>query len=82
MKKLREVLDEARQNKVAVGHFNVSDLAGLKAVFESARELHLPVIVGLSEGERAFMGVRQAAAVVKSLRDEYDYSIFLNADHG
>jgi fructose-bisphosphate aldolase, class II len=81
MKTLRQVLSEAQQNKVAMGHFNVSDLAGLKAVFESARELHLPVIVGLSEGERAFMGVRVAAAAVKALRDEYDYPIFLNADH-
>jgi fructose-bisphosphate aldolase class II len=81
MKSLREVLAEAQRNKVAVGHFNVSDLAGLKAVFESARELNVPVIVGLSEGERAFMGVRLAAAATKALRDEYDYPIFLNADH-
>jgi fructose-bisphosphate aldolase, class II len=81
MEKLRDVLTEARNNKVAVGHFNVSDLTGLKAVFESAQELHLPVVVGLSEGERAFMGVRLAAAAVRALRDEYDYPIFLNADH-
>src|SRR5207248_1980443 len=44
-------------------------------------ELRLPIIVGLSEGERAFMGVRLAAAATKVLRDEYDYPIFLNADH-
>ncbi|HXL08678.1 MAG TPA: class II fructose-bisphosphate aldolase [Candidatus Bathyarchaeia archaeon] len=81
MKTLREVLGESRQNEVAVGHFNISDLAGLKAVFESARALHVPVIVGLSEGERDFMGVREAAAVVKVLRQKYDYPIFLNADH-
>ena len=76
MKTLREVLGDARQNKVAVGHFNISDLAGLKAVFESARALHVPVLVGLSEGERAFMGVRETAAAVKVLRHEYDYPDF------
>jgi fructose-bisphosphate aldolase class II len=81
MKKLRDALADARDNKVAVGHFNVSDLTGLKAVFESAQQLRLPVIVGLSEGERAFMGVRLASAAVRALRDEYDYPIFLNADH-
>jgi len=27
------------------------------------------------------MGVREAAAVVKVLRQKYDYPIFLNADH-
>jgi fructose-bisphosphate aldolase, class II len=81
MKNLRDVLSEAQQSKVAIGHFNISELTGLKAVFESAHELRVPVIVGLSEGERAFMGVRQAAAAVKFLRDEYDDPIFLNADH-
>lgn len=81
MKTLREVLGDAQQQGVAIGHFNISELAGLKAVFESARAMRVPVIVGLSEGERAFMGVREAAAAVKALRDEYDYPIFLNADH-
>ncbi len=51
------------------------------AVFEAARDLNVPVIVGVSEGERAFMGVRQAAASVKSLREQHDFPIFLNADH-
>jgi len=81
MKTLREMLVEAQQNQVAIGHFNISDLAGLKAVFESARALDVPVIVGLSEGERAFMGAREAAATVRVLRQDYDYPIFLNADH-
>jgi fructose-bisphosphate aldolase class II len=35
----------------------------------------------VSEGEREFIGVKQAAALIKSLRDTYDYPIFLNADH-
>jgi ketose-bisphosphate aldolase len=81
MKSLREVLQAADAAKVAVGHFNISDLVALKAVFEAARELNVPVIVGVSEGERKFMGVQQVAAVVKSLRDEFDFPIFLNADH-
>jgi fructose-bisphosphate aldolase, class II len=81
MKSLCEILKEADTGKSAVGHFNVSDLVTLKAAFEAARDLNVPVIVGVSEGERQFMGVRQVAAVVKSLRDEYDFPIFLNADH-
>ena len=81
MKSLREILQTADTERVAIGHFNVSDLTTLKAVFEAARGLNVPVIVGASEGERKFFGVRQVAAVVKSLRDEYDFPIFLNADH-
>jgi fructose-bisphosphate aldolase, class II len=41
----------------------------------------VPVIVGVSEGERAFVGVRQAAGAVKTLRDEFGIPLFLNADH-
>ncbi len=78
---LRDVLEQAQKNHVAVGHFNVADLVMLKAVFAAARELKVPVIVGVSEGEREFLGVRQIAALVRSLREEFDYPIFLNADH-
>lgn len=81
MKTLRQVIAEAEKNRSAVGHFNISDLAGLKAIFGAAKELGLPIIIGVSEGEREFIGVRQAAALVASLREEYDYPIYLNADH-
>src|SRR5690348_12616040 len=81
MQTLREVLEHAQKNETAVGHFNVSDLVLLKAVFAAARELKVPVIVGASEGEREFVGVRQLGALVRSLREEFDFPIFLNADH-
>jgi fructose-bisphosphate aldolase, class II len=79
--RLRNVLETAQRNGVAVGHFNISDWTLLKAVFASAQELKLPVIVGASEGERAFLGVAQIAALVKSRREEHGVPIFLNADH-
>jgi fructose-bisphosphate aldolase, class II len=78
---LRNVLERAQSNGIAVGHFNVSDLVLLKAVSAAAEELNVPVIVGASEGERKFMGVAQLAALVKSLREENGFPIFLNADH-
>lgn len=81
MKTLRKILEEADGSSVAVGHFNISDLVTLQAAFDAARGLNVPVIVGVSEGERQFMGVQQVAALVKSLREEFDFPIFLNADH-
>jgi fructose-bisphosphate aldolase, class II len=81
MHDIRNVLQTARRNGVALGHFNVADLVLLKAVFSSAQQLQVPVLVGASEGEREFMGVRQIAALVRSLRQEFDFPIFLNADH-
>jgi fructose-bisphosphate aldolase class II len=81
MKTLHEVLAEADRRRVVIGHFNISDLVALKAVVAAARELSVPVLVGVSEGEREFIGVRQVAALVRSIRDESGHPIFLNADH-
>src|SRR5271168_3568239 len=81
MDSLRNLLQQAQTKGVAIGHFNISDLVLLKAVFTSAQDLRVPVLVGLSEGEREFMGTREAAALVRTLREEFDYPIFLNADH-
>jgi len=85
MKNLKEIIKEAEQKKVAIGHFNISELAALKAIFAAAKELDLPVIIGVSEGEAGFIGYKQAAALIKSLREEFSadggYPIFLNADH-
>src|SRR5271156_4967597 len=81
MDSLRNLLQQAQTKGVAIGHFNISDLVLLKAVFTSAQDLRVPVLVGLSEGEREFMGVRESAALVRTLREEFDFPIFLNADH-
>jgi fructose-bisphosphate aldolase class II len=81
MKTLREILIDANERHVAVGHFNISDLGALKAIVAAGRGMNLPLLIGVSEGEREFVGVKQAAALIKSIRDEYDYPIFLNADH-
>ena len=81
MHALRDVLEQAQKNGVAVGHFNVADLVMLKAVFDAAQELNVPVMIGVSQGEREFIGVPQIVALVRSLREEFDFPIFLNADH-
>ncbi|MFC1802081.1 ketose-bisphosphate aldolase [Patescibacteria group bacterium] len=81
MKTLKEIINEAEEKKVAVGHFNISNIEGLWGIFNAAKNLNLPVIIGLSEGERDFVGIRQAVALVKSIREEFDYLIYINADH-
>lgn len=81
MKTLREYIREAEEKKTAIGHFNVSNSDGVWGIFHAAQKLSLPVIIGVSESERNFFGIRQVSAMIESLRDEYDYPIFLNADH-
>lgn len=81
MKTLREYISEARKSGKAVGHFNASTLDGMWAIADAAKELDLPVIVGLSEGERDYVGVHTASAVIKAIRETRGQPIFLNADH-
>jgi fructose-bisphosphate aldolase, class II len=80
MKTLREYIAEAEDKKVAIGHFNISDSVGFWAVVSAAKKLNLPVIIGVSEGERDFIGVKQVKALVDTLKAE-GMPIFLNADH-
>jgi len=81
MKTLRECIAEAEARQVAIGHFNISNIEGFWGIIRAARELAVPVIIGVSEGERDFIGVRQVAALVGSARREFNHPIFLNADH-
>ena len=78
---LREAVRDAEKRKIALGHFNISDSEGFNAIVSAARRLNVPVIIGVSEGERDFIGVRNVAALVKSAREEFNHPIFLNADH-
>ena len=81
MRTLKEYIAEAEAKHTAIGHFNVSNIEGVWAVVHAARELAVPVIIGVSEGERDFIGVRQIAALIKGLREERQQPLFLNADH-
>ncbi len=80
MKNLREVINDAVEKKVAIGHFNISNLEGFWAVVSAAKALQLPVIIGASEGERDFIGIKQLKVLVGTLQDE-DLPVYLNADH-
>ena len=81
MESLRDVLIHAAANGRAVGHFNVSDSTQFNGIYAAAKELSVPVIVAVSEGERDFLGVHQIAALVRAIREKEGYPIFLNADH-
>ncbi len=87
MKTLKEYLLEAKENNKAIAHFNVANSDMLMAIFNRVQKISqdvgekIPVVIGVSEGERDAFGVTQIVDYINSLRNEYDYPIFLNADH-
>ena len=80
MSTLRDAFDWAKGRGVALGHFNVSDSTQFRAIVSAAEELGVPVIIGVSEGEREFIGVHEVAALVASAKAQ-GLPVFLNADH-
>ena len=81
IKNLSEYIKEAEENKNAIGHFNISNIEGLHGIYNAAKKLNVPVIIGVSEGEENFIGIDEVSILVKMLRERDNYPIFLNADH-
>jgi fructose-bisphosphate aldolase, class II len=80
MKTLRNYIMEAQRKGVAVAHFNISDSTQFNGIVEVATSLDLPVIIGASEGEAAFIGLENAIALVAAARSR-GLPVFMNADH-
>jgi fructose-bisphosphate aldolase class II len=80
MRALRDVIKEFQDSRRAIGHFNFSDSNQLQAIANAAKEANLPVIAGLSEGERDFFPLSHARALVDIYRAQ-GVEMFLNADH-
>lgn len=87
MKTLKEYIQEAQTSKKAIAHFNVANSDMLKAIFSAAQELseeqgeNIPLVIGVSEGERDAFGVTQFVDYITSLKNEFNYPLFSNADH-
>lgn len=80
MKQLREVIGEYKAAGKAIGHFNFSDSNQLKAIIDASKETNLPVIAGLSEGEREYFPLMQARALIELYQNQ-GVQIYFNADH-
>lgn len=78
---LKNTLLRAGREYWATGHFNVSTLEQMRVISRVCRDLGSPAIIGISEGERKYVGLAEAAAVRDALRAEFGIPIFLNADH-
>lgn len=80
-KTLKECIQEAQEKSVAIGHFNISNSDGFSAVVEASKELNVPVIIGVSEGERDYISINEIITLVKSYRERTGQLVFVNADH-
>src|SRR3989344_6707863 len=81
-KELNYYLQQARLSHTAIGHFNFATADVLRGIVQATQDAGAPaVMVGTSEGEADFIGLKEAVALVRALREEYGFPVFLNADH-
>lgn len=78
---LKTLIKEARENRRAIGHFNVSNLDAIHAIVEAAEQLNVPVILGATEGEQEYIDTDILVAIVNSIKKNSKVPVFLNADH-
>src|SRR6185437_340305 len=80
MQTMRETIMAARAAGHAVGHFNFSDSNQLKAIAMAAKQMGMPIIAALSEGEREYFPFTHARLLVDQYQKE-GIQIYLNSDH-
>jgi len=77
----KQYFKKAHDGNYAIGQFNCSSADQIKAVIQAAKNLKSPLIIGTSEGEAKFMGLRQAMKIAEAYEEETGLPIILNADH-
>ncbi len=80
-----EMLKKAKNEKYAVGQFNINNLEWTKAILLTAQELNSPVILGVSEGAGKYMtGFKTVVGMVNGMLEELKITVpvALHLDHG
>jgi len=81
----RKMLNQAKEGKYALAHFNINNLEWTKFILEECDRLNSPVILGVSEGAIKYMGgYNVVTSLVKSLYLDLDTKVpvCLHLDHG
>ena len=81
----KEMLQKARDEKYAVGQFNINNLEWTKAVLLTAEENNSPVILGVSEGAGKYMGgYKTVVGMVKGMIEDLNITVpvAVHLDHG
>lgn len=77
----RHLMQRSRQQKFAVGAFNVDNQETLIAVARAAQKLNAPVLVEVSDGEVEALGLENVRDMVDNYKAEYGVEMYINLDH-
>lgn len=77
----REAMRRAREQKFALGAFNLDNQETLIAVARAAKAKNAPVMVEVSKGEVDAMGVDNIRDMVDNYKEQYGIEMYINLDH-
>ena len=79
--KAKHLMQRSRQQKFAVGAFNIDDQETLVAVCRAAKAKQAPVLVEVSHAEVQSLGLENIRDLVDNYKQEYGIEVYLNLDH-
>jgi fructose-bisphosphate aldolase class II len=79
--KARHLMRRSRDQRFAVGAFNIDNQETLIAVARAAQAKNAPVLVEVSDGEVKAMGLENIRDLVDNYKVEYGIEMYLNLDH-
>lgn len=77
----RDLMRRARDERFAVGAFNLDNQETLKAVVRAALAKQSPVLVEVSHGEVEALGLENIRDMVDNYKEELGIEIYINLDH-
>lgn len=77
----RHLMQRSRQQKFAVGAFNIDNQETLIAIARAAQKLKAPLMVELSDGEVKALGLDNVRDMVDNYRAEFGIEMYINLDH-
>lgn len=79
--KARHLMERSRQEKFAVGAFNIDNQETLIAIAKAAQKLKSPVLVEVSQGEVDALGLDNVRDMVDNYKQQYGVEMYINLDH-
>lgn len=79
---LKEILDEAKEEKYGVGAFNTPNLEAVKAVIEAAEEINSPVILQHAEVHNDLIPIEEIGPVMLDYARRATVPVAVHLDHG
>jgi fructose-bisphosphate aldolase, class II len=77
----KDWLQKAKEEKFAIGAFNVGNLETFKAIVQAAANKKSPVIIESSPGETKWMDGDNVVDIARNYSEEFNIPILVNLDH-